>query len=254
MEEFLNIDKKKIFISVPAYDSKIFVYGMFSIFNNVRTLEKAGYSVVFHAQMGCCYLDQTRNHIVKEFLKTDAAYLIMVDSDLAFDFDVMIKMMKHDVDIIGGAYPYRSEDLDGFPISIKLDEKRVPIGDREKMILECEFIPTGCMVIKRKVFDILTEKYPENIDESGELQHFRTGILFRDRGDIKYYGEDVYFCKICNEAGIKIWNDPKMGFVHIGELKKKGNYDEYLRGIGNGTGRIDNGNSKGPDSRGTRPN
>jgi hypothetical protein len=226
------IDSKKIFISVPAYDSKIYVYGMFSMYNNVSLLEKAGYKVIFHAQLGCCYLDQTRNKIVDKFLSSDCEYLIMVDTDLAFDANAMIKLILADKEIVAGAYPYRSADQEGFPISIKLDENRIPIGDREKCLLECSFVPTGLMCIKRSVFEILIKEYPDLIDTKGERQFFQTGILFAKEGNRDYFGEDVYFCEICKRAGIKIWCEPNIGMVHIGELHKKGNYDQYLRTIG----------------------
>lgn len=245
-----NSNKKHIFVSIPAYTSNVFVYTMFSIFNNVRMLEKAGYKITFHAQLGCCYLDQTRNHIVREFLeKTDAEYLIMVDSDLAFDFDAMAKMIKADVPVVGGAYPYRSYEKEGFPISIKLNEEGIPIGDRQKGLIECKFIPTGLMVTKRSVFKTLSEKYQDLHDGAGEFQFFSTGTLFKSEGNYDYYGEDVYFSEICNRAGIKVYVKPDIGFVHIGELHKRGNYDEYLRTIGTGAGKLNQevkeyGNSK----------
>ena len=230
-------DPKHIFISVPAYDSRIFVYGMFSIFNATKLLEKMGYKITFHAQLGCCYLDQTRNHIVKEFLeKTDAGTLIMVDSDLAFDYDAMAKLMKANVDVIGGAYPYRSYDKEGFPISIKLDKESKPVGDKDKLIIECQFIPTGLMAVKRSVFEKLYEKNPDHIATDGEIQYFRTGCVFASEGNKDYYGEEVYFSEVCNRAGIKVYVKPDIGFVHIGELHKRGNYDLYLRTIGAGKG------------------
>jgi hypothetical protein len=224
--------EKKIMLSIPAYDSKIYVYGMFSILSAVTLLERSSYKVVFYAQLGCCYLDQTRNHIVDKFLASDCSHLIMVDSDLSFDGDAILKLLRADKSIIAAAYPYRSQEKDGFPIAIKLDDNRVPIGDREKCLIECSFVPTGLICIKREVFDTLKKVYPEAIDSAGELQFFQTGIVFAKEGNRDYYGEDVYFCEICNRAGIKIWCEPNINVVHIGELHKKGNYDQYLRTVG----------------------
>lgn len=221
--------KRRVFIGIPAYDSKIFIMGMASLFNNISALEKAGYDVTFHAQMGDCYVDQTRNHIVRAFLKSDFTDLIFVDNDLAFDADAMLKLMKQDVDVIGGAYPYRSQDLSGFPVSVKMDANQIPIGDSKLGILECSFIPTGFMRIKREVFNKLVELYPNDIDHLGERIFFKTGMLYADKGDKQWYGEDVYFCRMCNDNGIKVWCEPRIGFAHIGTLHKAGNYDTWLR-------------------------
>lgn len=220
---------KKIFIAVPAYDEKIAVLGMYSIFSAIKLLEAAGHQVTLNAQLGCCYLDQARNHIVKSFLATDCTHLLFVDSDIAFDGDSALKLLNHDVQVIGGAYPYRSEDKEGFPVDICLNKDGIPIGDREKGILECLHVPTGLMLIRRDVFDILTKKFPDNVETTGELFHFRTGLLFIDEGDRNYYGEDVYFCRICNRAGIRVYCEPRINFSHIGTLHKKGNFDTYLR-------------------------
>jgi hypothetical protein len=237
-------DPKKIMIAIPSYDAKIAVYGMFSLISAVILLERNGYKVVFWGQLGCCYLDQTRNHIVDKFLASDCSHLIMVDSDLSFDGDAIIKLLKADEQIVAAAYPYRSLEKEGFPISIKLDENRIPIGNREKHLIECSFVPTGLMCIKRDVFDILKKEYPDLIDSSGELQFFQTGILFAKEGNKDYYGEDVYFCEICKRAGIQIWCDPNINIDHIGELHRKGNYDQYLRtaGAGNVNRKEQNGN------------
>lgn len=226
------MDKKKIMIAIPAYDSKVFVLGMVSIFDNIQTLTAMGHSVDFTFQMGDPYLDLTRNHLVKQFLESDATDMVFVDSDVAFDSDGIVKLMAHDVQIIGGVYPYRSIRENGFPVDIKLDENKFPVVDHEKRLVECDHIPTGFMRIRRDVFDILDKKFPENFDENGDRFHFRTGLLFAHKGDKRYQGEDVYFCKICQEAGIKIWCDPTIGFVHFGTLPKTGKLSDTLRNNG----------------------
>jgi hypothetical protein len=223
---------KKVFIAIPAYDSKIYALGMVSVFNNIEVLKKNGIESTFSLQMGDCYVDQTRNHLVRSFLASDCTDMIFVDNDLAFDGDAMLKILRPNVQVIGGAYPYRSEDKDDYPVAIKLDDKNFPVIDKDKGLIECTHVPTGLMRIRRDVFDVLTKKYPDNIDDSGELIHFRTGLLFADKGDKRWYGEDVYFCKICDDVGIKVWCDPTIAFAHIGTLTKKGRYADFLRNGG----------------------
>lgn len=224
--------KKNILIGIPAYDSKVYGYTMVSIFNNIKDIENNGHRVTFTLQMKGAYLDLNRNKIVNQFIQGDFTDLFFIDADIAFDHNAMMKLLKHDVQVIGGIYPYREIEDKGYPVDIKLDDKKFPIINREKSLIECDHIPTGFMRIRRDVFDILNEKYPDNQDDKGDTFHFRTGLLFQDRGDKQYYGEDVYFCKICNEAGIKVYCDPDIGFVHYGLLPKTGRYSEFLKNNG----------------------
>jgi hypothetical protein len=231
--EVAEVKKKKIYIAIPAYDNKIFVMGMLSIFNNIEYLRKRGYDITFSAELGNCYIDLTRNRLVRNFLETDFTDMVFIDTDLAFDEDAIYKLVQHDTQMVGGAYPYRNPANKGFPIDIKLDKDKFPVTNFDLKLIECEHIPTGLLRIRRDVFDVLKEKYPENIDEKGDPFHFRTGLLFAEKGDHKFYGEDVYFSKICNEAGIKVYCDPTITFAHIGEIPVHGRFAEFLKNGGN---------------------
>jgi hypothetical protein len=224
--------KKKVFIGVTAYDSRIGILGMMSIFNNAKTLEANGIELTVNAQMGDCYLDATRNHMVKTFLASDCTDMIFVDNDLAFDGDAMLKLMCKPVQLIGAAYPYRSQDKNGFPVAVYVHEDRQFAGNKELGIIDCKFVPTGLLRINRSVFDTLKEKYSDHVDDKGELQFFRTGLLFEKEGDKRWFGEDVYFCELTKRAGIINWCDPTIGCTHIGQLNKQGRLSDYLKSGG----------------------
>ena len=224
--------KRKVFIGVTAYDSRIAVLGMMSILNSIKSLEANGIEATVSAQMGDCYLDQTRNHIVKSFLASDATDLIFVDNDLSFEGDAMLKLMLKPCQVIGAAYPYRSQDKEGFPIAAHVHENRQFAGNKELGIIDCKFVPTGLMRINRSVFETLQKNYPDHVDDKGELLFFRTGLMFEKEGDKRWFGEDVYFCEIVKRSGIVCWCDPTIGCIHIGQLNKSGRLSEYLRSGG----------------------
>jgi hypothetical protein len=226
------VSGKNILIGIPAYDSKVYANTMVSIFNNIKEVERLGHTITFTLQMKGAYLDLNRNKIVNDFLKGEFTDLIFIDSDVAFEYDAIPKLLARDVMVVGGVYPYREMEDKGYPVDIKLDENKFPVTDFNLGLIECLHIPTGFMRIRRDAFTILNEKYPDNKNDKGEAFHFRTGIVFAERGDRQYYGEDVYFCKICNEAGIKIYCDPTIEFIHFGTLPKKGRFSEFLKNGG----------------------
>ena len=222
----------RVYIAIPAYDSRIDVLCMASIFNNIKDLEGRGYEVTFNTKMGDPYIDQARNFLVNTFLRTDCTDLIFVDTDLAFDGNGMWRLMRNDVQVVGGAYPFRSEDQNGFPVSVLLDEDKKPVTDYEKGLVECRYIPTGFMRINRSVFEALKRNYPDFTDDSGETKYFRTGQVFLSEGDTRWWGEDNYFCEICRRSGIKVYCEPMISFVHVARLQKKGNYAKFLQNGG----------------------
>lgn len=219
----------KILIGIPSYDQKVYALTMVSIFQGIKLLEEQGHSATFTFQLGNPYLDLARNYIIDTFMEGDYTDLIFVDADVAFDAEGFCKLMKHDVPVIGGAYPYHSTIDNGFPVDIKLDEDQFPVADLQRGIIECEHIPTGFMRIRRSAIEHLNVEYLNNVDEKGKTFHFRTGLVFQHRGDNKYYGEDVFFCKICSDAGISIYLDPDIGFCHFGTHQYTGKFSDYLK-------------------------
>ncbi|MCK9519604.1 MAG: hypothetical protein M0R74_11355 [Dehalococcoidia bacterium] len=253
----ITIPEKRVVIAIPMYDEKIAGLGMSSVLGGMELLRKNGIQSTLLFRLGDPYIDLTRNKLVVEFLKSGYTDIIFVDNDLSFDSDAFLKLMSRDVQVIGGAYPYRFQGKQGYPLKPKADENNNAIINNELQLIECEHIPTGMMRIRRDVFDILKRKYPYKVDNEGELQFFGTGQLpmyeaaverlvkeikllrgggagsmdiekVYDSLDNQTYGEDVYFCKICNEAGIKVYCDPTINFLHIGTYKQPGNFLKYL--------------------------
>jgi hypothetical protein len=253
--------KRSILIGIPAYDSKVCVNTMVSLFNNINSLQLKGYDVSFTAQIKGAYLDLNRNKIVKQFMDGDFTDLLFIDADIAFEYDAMIKIMEQPVDVIGGVYPYREIDDNGFPVDIKLDRNNYPVTDFKLKLIESEHIPTGFMRITRKALETIAEHYPHLVDDKGVYQFFATGqtAMYEDtvlrlvnelrkyRGlpndgsvnvdvehpfagiDNRYFGEDVWFCKLCNACGIKVYCDPTIEFIHFGTLPKRGRFSDYLK-------------------------
>lgn len=222
--------EKRVFIGVTAYDATVKAQCMLSLFNNIKYLELRGWEVEMTCQLGDCYVCQARNHLVNKFWKeSKAPDFIFVDNDLQFSNDAMYKLLTAPsfVEIIGGSYPYRNPLQEGFPISPILDENQVPVGDRQHGILKCDHIPTGLMRITRSALDKMKDE--KFVDDKGEYKWFRTGQLYLEKGDNRWWGEDVFFCKDAIEKGVTVWCEPRIDFGHIGFYTSTGNFDQYLR-------------------------
>ena len=100
------------------------------------------------------------------------------------------------------------------------------VGDgqpNEKGLIEVEKAATGMMLIKREVFEILSDKVGsflledrlDNVSEIGEpiKEYFKT-MIEPETGIFLH--EDFTFCRLCRDAGIKVYAAPWVKLLHIG--------------------------------------
>lgn len=146
-----------------------------------------------------CYIHKNREEIAEEALKGGYSHLFFVDADMCFSAQVLKRLLSHNKDIVGGVYKYRRsvpEDVVRFA-----DENGNPIiKETPKELFKCFALGTGCLLIKTSVFQKLKKPWFFLGTEENQI------------------GEDIYFCKKANEAGIEVWGDPSVGVGHIGEF------------------------------------
>jgi hypothetical protein len=210
----------KVFIGITCYDHKIFGECSEAILKNCITLLKNGHEVIPYYSNDL-YIDRSRNMIANLFLDSDCDNLIFVDSDLSFDDDAMLKLLKYNKDVVAGIYPYKKKNED-YPVTLKFDNQN-NCKEEETGLVYATRVPTGLMRIHRRVFNFDAEE-----DERGIKQFFQTGMVFKD--DPNWWGEDAYFCKKVIDEGFEIYIEPRLNFTHIGNCEYKGNYHEYLMG------------------------
>jgi hypothetical protein len=148
-------------------------------------------------------IDTSRNIIVKQALQdVTVSHLLMIDDDMTFDQDFLMKLIAHDVDIVAGLAFKRTPDF--HPCVYKKQEvtnNYIPI--LPEIFQEVDAVGTGGILIKREVFEQL--KYP----------YFETWF---DKNNLdKHYSVDFDFCMKAKAAGFKIFVDPEAAMGHIGE-------------------------------------
>lgn len=146
-------------------------------------------------------LPQSRNMGVKELL-SDPIYthLLFLDSDMAFPADTLTRLLKHNKDVVGATYA-RRQPSDGSAVS-KVPEDFYTLHDSEELI-EVDELPTGCMLIKRKVIEAMDHPV------------FEFGWNPVDRHVI---GEDLMFSRKAKANGHRFFVEPKLSqqIVHLG--------------------------------------
>jgi hypothetical protein len=205
---------------------------------------------------------QGRNLCVANYLSDPVKYthMLFIDSDIDFKFDTIMKMLKFDKEVIATPYPMKhihweqiwerlqagkiknKDELmrSGFIYPIKMDglmdenKKEITITNG---LMEVSHAPTGCMLIKRQVFDKMIKAYPDDrIDQAtivnGEAKTnpymYNFFDTVHDPESKKYYGEDFGFCRKWTAIGGKCYCYIDDFITHVGEYQYNGRLKDNL--------------------------
>jgi len=194
---------------------------------------------------------QGRNLCVNGMLEEGDKYthLLFIDSDIDFKFETIMKMIKADKDVIACPYPLKNINWQKVHQSIKRKGNLEPellskqgftwpvkIEDKEYItinsgIAEVSHAPTGCMLIKKSVFDRMIKAFPDkkisqptivNGTVSEKEFYYNFFDTYHEPETKRYYGEDFGFCKRWTEIGGKCHILVEDYISHIGEYRYEG--------------------------------
>lgn len=210
----VNLQGRKLFVGIPAYDSKLNIKTAFALAQLMPKALQLGIGVYLSDLSNCSIITMARNSLVNEFLKTDATELLFIDSDVIVTPDAILRLMANSggKDITAGSYPRRAKDKKFFA-DLYYNES----GDLEfdGPMMRVERVGTGFMLIQRHVIEKMIADNPEwmyeNKDGSKMAAIFDFGIR-----DGKYVGEDYLFCDRARASGFKVHIDVEISLPHVG--------------------------------------
>jgi hypothetical protein len=150
-----------------------------------------------------------RNQIVEIAQKQGCKYLMFLDTDMTFPPDTILKLMKHQKDVVSGLYferyaPHRPVIRQDFDDG---KEKGYALADYTKSdFMEVAATGGGCLLINMEVFDRLEKPYFDYRLEKAEKDH---GVKET------FFSEDLVFCEKVRAAGYKIWCDTTIRCGHL---------------------------------------
>lgn len=213
----------KILIATPMHNAECSGLYTKSLLNTVVYLQSKGHDVAYEAVMHDALLSRSRNTLVHLFLKIDFDYILFIDADMSFFPEDIEKMINSNVDVIAGAFPKKTIT----------EEYGLSLNNLKQSgeLVECDYVGTGIILIKRDVFLKLqdySEKYI-NVDNNfqwmvqGEQVNnfFDTAIV-----DNQYLPESYLFCKKWRDLGGKIYIYPDMNIGHVGNFLFSGNFSK----------------------------
>jgi hypothetical protein len=174
-----------------------------------------------------------RNVLTHQFLESKATHLMWIDSDIGFNAMDIVSMLIADRDIVCGIYPKKEVDWArvaqaveaGVPpeelsnhagsFAVKLlDDSADRVAADPDGLLEIAGGGTGFMLIKRGVFDTLSEFVPEYAPDQRPIKEYYATTTDPESG--RLITEDYHFCKLARSHGFKIYAAPWARLGHAG--------------------------------------
>lgn len=164
-------------------------------------------------------IGENRNYCVVQAQKNASDYLLFIDDDMTFPADTLNRLLAHGKDVVGvnsysrclplsstvGLMDAKGEYM--HPDKHTAWEMQIP-----SELFKCYFVGAGVLLIDMKVFDRISKPYfTFTTDKNGQIIH----------------GEDGYFCKQVQKAGMDVWCDGTIDVGHIGEYSYSRPQEEF---------------------------
>jgi glycosyltransferase involved in cell wall biosynthesis len=173
-----------------------------------------GASFNVHIVNGTLIADQ-RAKLARMALTSGADYALYLDSDMRFPPYLLEKLVAHGKDIVACNYATRRLPVKTVAFSDFATLKCIYSHDRTGLE-EVDAIGMGAMLVKTEVFRKLPQPW--------------FNVSYLPSGGM-YVGEDIYFCKLAQAHGFKVWVDHDLSkdVKHIGKMEFTHDHAEACR-------------------------
>ena len=103
-----EIKDKKVFIATPCYGGMLFQEYVDAILNTTFQFIMQGMALEIYFAGNESLIPRARNHIVAEFMSTNATHLLFIDADIRFKPQDIFRLLQQNKNIVCGAYPLKT--------------------------------------------------------------------------------------------------------------------------------------------------
>lgn len=224
--------RRKIWIAIPCYGAQIHIATMRSLTHDMLRLIMRGDMVYLFTEVGHADIYSARAQIVSHFLADqEATDLVMIDSDVSWGAQGLIRLVDHDVDFVAGVYPKRE-----LPIRFIVRSGGGALkADTGSGLAEVWGVPGGFMRIKRAMLEKMVQRYGSELGSldrnvpSGHTARLFDPYWWTDEaGNKRVLSEDYAFCQRWRDMGGQVFIDVTIPMGHIGMYEYTGTLGEWI--------------------------
>lgn len=219
------LKRPKLFIASLSYDGKFNYEFVSSLTKTLKLLWSKHIETDVYYCNNDPFIERARNTLIEKFHETDCSHFLTIDADQGWDENKVLEMLELNLPVISGAVPIKDPAGENYSLKIMTNWDMTPMVF-EKGLLKAHLVGAAFLMIRRDTFKKLRDAHPGLECRSispNYYAYFKTETI----GQI-FWGEDMTFCRRCNEAEIPIMIMPDINFKHVGSKVWTGNYHEYL--------------------------
>ncbi len=227
-------------IATPMYGGQCSGVFAKSLLTATGVLNKAGIDVSFVDLYNESLITRARNTLTHAFLNSESDYLLFIDADQSFNGNDILRMLKHDKEIIAAPVPMKSINWNNVKKAFEAGKENILPYTGVFNINFLEALPkdgqitvsepfevlyagTGMMLIKREVFtklDPLIQSYRYDGSDLPALS-LKPGdtvknFWYTDIQQNRLLSEDYTFCNLWRSQGGQIYVDLLARVIHVG--------------------------------------
>lgn len=209
-------EQKRVAIAILSYDASIYVRTMNSIMGSIIRMMSMGWGVTFIERDNDSMVARGRSVIASQFLETEECKnctdLVMIDTDLTWNGDELIRLCAHPVDVVGGAYPYKDDSGD-MPLRWPTDGLM-----EENGLWKVQAVTPGFLRMSRRILEKISREMSWlEFKDRGNKEGQRSWMFFDNKHRPSgIYDEGYIFCEHVRQVGGTVWLDPDLNLTHIG--------------------------------------
>lgn len=197
----------KLLIGVPTYDGKVEAELAYALTGAAMELHANGVSFALHFVSGYP-TPRARNHLVGLALTRGFSHLLMADADMSWPADAPLRLLRHNVDVVGAVYQNRHNGM------MEIANPRpVPGGNG---LQEVDMIGAGLVLLSRA--------WCQRMVAALGGPPFR----FEHLSGADFLGEDFAAFGVWRRLGGRLYADPSFRVRHFGRFARDATLDEAL--------------------------
>jgi hypothetical protein len=192
---------EQVVICVPT-NGLVHALFTFCLINAIRYTEARGIPVVLDMDAGTVLSNQRQVLLNTALFKHDADHIMWFDSDMTFPEDTIIRLLEHKKKIVCATYSKRVPPF--HPTAFYNINPVEPVDTTKHGLEIVRYAGFGCLLMKTSALD--------NI----EAPHFP--LRWHEMSNT-WHGEDMGFCDLMNDHGIKVYCDLDLSreIGHLGQ-------------------------------------
>ena len=240
MFTFMSTEQKKplegysIQFATPCGDGRYDREFVKSFHNSACVLIELGAKVDFAEFPGCADLALARAKIFGNFLRSNHTHCLLIDSDMGFNYDDVVRLVLMKKDFVGAAGPKKTAKLEFAANNCDDEGNLLPLkSDPETGLLSCTEVGMAFMLMSKDCAQRVWDAYPElefdgdnDLPERAVFDSFIVGNAPKRRR----LSEDFAFCHRWRKLGGEIWLLPDVVLQHAGRSVWQGALIQAIQG------------------------